>query len=218
MAEARAISGYADSRRFALAAFGHLDPENAAHRRADQIGRCAPFTSPRWPDMAQFSPYAVPIAQIGLKSAGRLLNEDLGTGILQVWLHEFAQPELRHIPDADLMEPADPFGWGERRLRGSAETDWVFLTRRDDALVHWKTTRYPMFPQFAGTSTTEIRLGGYPAFHPDLLEWRWFGDGATRVLLQIGDLGATQGWRCVVISYTRSAAGGPDFDCVVCRE
>lgn len=61
-------------------------------RKCDLIGGF-PFTSQShpWPYDEDYDEYLQPIVQLNLEKTGRLLNEDLGSGILQVWGYSVAK-------------------------------------------------------------------------------------------------------------------------------
>jgi len=119
------VEAYAGmSRPYCLPRFLPLDKSNPAHRLADQLGPGFPFTSAAWPwPLADDEPMQ-PIAQVNLESAGKLLGESMGDGLLQCWASAmFGHPNhwdplLRIIPKADLLQTMDSnYPQGGRRNR-----------------------------------------------------------------------------------------------------
>jgi len=108
-----AVKTYADqSRPYCIPKFMPFDRGNPQHRFDDQIFCGFPFTSAKWPWPKEKSgAYMQPIAQINLKNAGKLLECDLGDGLLQVWgeVSGNGNMDTRVIRADDLNEPMDNF-------------------------------------------------------------------------------------------------------------
>ena len=88
-----------------------LDHANPSHRLADQVIRGFPFTSAsyQWPTDKN-GKHLHPIVQISLERAGKLLDANLGEGLLQVWLdNQSLNPIIRVIPPSALSDPMDTF-------------------------------------------------------------------------------------------------------------
>ena len=87
-----------------------LDRDNPSHRIEDQVIRGFPFTSKSYPWPMTEGSFHQPIAQINLKRAGELLSDNLGDGLLQVWLEvDETEPHIRIVPESSLSEPLDMF-------------------------------------------------------------------------------------------------------------
>ena len=87
-----------------------LDRDNPSHRIEDQVIRGFPFTSKSYPWPMTEGSFHQPIAQINLKKAGELLSDNLGDGLLQVWLEvDETEPHIRIVPESSLSEPLDMF-------------------------------------------------------------------------------------------------------------
>lgn len=88
-----------------------------------------PFTSAQWPwPLANDEPMQ-PIAQVNLESAGKLLGESMGDGLLQCWASAMFghpthwDPLLRIIPKADLLQTIDSrYPQGGRRNRYKSDS------------------------------------------------------------------------------------------------
>jgi hypothetical protein len=98
------------SASYCMPNFLPFDHNNPSHRIEDQAIRGFPFTSKSYPwPMTERSVHQ-PIAQINLKKAGELINDNLGDGLLQVWLEvSETEPHIRIIPESSLSEPLDTF-------------------------------------------------------------------------------------------------------------
>jgi hypothetical protein len=113
----RFVEAYAQlSRPYCLPRYLPLDRANPAHRFADQVGVGFPFTSAACPWPQVDGKPLQPVAQINLERAGKLLGEELGSGLLQCWKvvlpRYLSQYErfIRHIPEAALAEaPSDAY-------------------------------------------------------------------------------------------------------------
>jgi hypothetical protein len=86
LAVKKCIENYSTSSRpYCVANFLPINPKDTSHRLGDMVGGF-PFTSyaDPWP-VSEMGIYKQPIVQINLELAGKLLEEDLGSGLLQVW-------------------------------------------------------------------------------------------------------------------------------------
>ena len=105
------LEAYMESPAFyCMPNFLPLDRDNPSHRIEDQVIRGFPFTSKSYPWPMTEGSFHQPIAQINLKKAGELLGDNLGDGLLQVWLEvDETEPHIRIIPESSLSEPLDIF-------------------------------------------------------------------------------------------------------------
>jgi hypothetical protein len=145
----RFIQAYARmSRTYCLPRYRPLDRTNAADRLADQVGAGFFFTSTAWPWPMYWGHPMQPVAQINLERAGKLLGEDLGSGLAQCWAvprssytREF-ETIVRHLPKAALFDAPDmtwplPATWWEleneeaRRGCGAGIEPWWAGRRLD---------------------------------------------------------------------------------------
>jgi hypothetical protein len=108
----KAVEIYADtSLPYCLPRFLRFDRNNPDHRLADQVVGGFPFTSKSWPWPTNESGGSMQcLAQIDLDRAGRLLNWNCGSGLLQVWspyLDDCEEVLTRVIPVDALSEQMD---------------------------------------------------------------------------------------------------------------
>lgn len=101
---------------FAIPVFSSFDGSNLSHRLEDQVLFGFPFTSNAWPwPQDELGQYLQPISQIDLVNAGRVLGENLGDGLLQVWFSPNPsrncpsdwEPKVRVVPRSDLNDSVD---------------------------------------------------------------------------------------------------------------
>lgn len=138
---------------YCLPKFLPFDWENSSHRLDDQALKGFPFTSSTWPWPTDVHGYHLnPTAQLNLERAGKLLGEDLGGGLLQVWHMEAEEPLIRVIPASSLSETMDSFypeyaPWLESYGGGS-------ITMNETNLPHPRIEWLPMgrmFPSLCHT-------------------------------------------------------------------
>lgn len=96
------------TRPFCVPRFLEFDRDDLNHRFADQILCGFPYTSAKWPWPTGNNELEMqPIAQIDLGRASKLLGEDFGTGLFQLW-GSVGKGESEHlqriIPSDDLVD------------------------------------------------------------------------------------------------------------------
>jgi predicted DNA-binding WGR domain protein len=96
---------------FCEPAFRKFDPKRQEHRLLDQIVGGFPYTSSTHPWPRNKAGTAMQfLAQIDLAVASKLLEEDFGAGLLQVFAHDHELCDkflFRIIPNKDLSAPPD---------------------------------------------------------------------------------------------------------------
>ena len=99
------------TRPFCVPRYLEFDRDDLNHRFADQVLCGFPYTSVKWPwPMGNNELEMQPIAQIDLSGASKLLGEDFGTGLFQIW-GSVGKGERGHlqriIPPDDLVDELD---------------------------------------------------------------------------------------------------------------
>lgn len=103
---------------YAVPVYVPFDASDTTQRVADQVICGFPFTSQAWPwPQDADGGHMQPIAQIDLSKAGQTLGENLGDGLLQVWLSTDPasgndgswDPLVRVVPRGALSDPLDGF-------------------------------------------------------------------------------------------------------------
>lgn len=96
------------TRPFCVPRFLEFDRDDLNHRFADQVLCGFPYTSAKWPWPTGNNELEMqPIAQVDLGGASKLLGEDFGTGLFQLWgsVGKGARGHLqRIIPPEDLVD------------------------------------------------------------------------------------------------------------------
>ncbi len=145
-----------------IADFEEFDPANIKHRYRDQIAYGFPYTSTRypWPYCRNGEPLQ-PALQINLREAGAKLGQDIGSGIVQIWIEPAFDnetlrfpnqgPVTRHISESELAEeiswayPA-PAPWLTRDgAVWSLSTNTRFIPNAKTPLIRWTALRH-QFP------------------------------------------------------------------------